>query len=266
MTTANLPPLPDLMVAPNGAWRGKMDHPELPITLDEIVKDAAACFEAGADGLHLHLRDQAGRHILDAGMYREALVELRRVVPGMAIQITTEAVGLYEPDHQFDVALEGGAKLVSMAVREVANGGDRDEKIARRAVMFYRTCQERGISVQHILYSIRDFMLLADVLPSTMFQTPELQLLFVLGRYSREQNSQPRMLTPFIYRMADYGITPDWMACAFGRGETACLEKAASHGGKLRVGFENSLWHSDGTVAENNADRVAQCIFNTLST
>ncbi len=266
MTANDLPSLPKLMVAPNGARRGKADHPAIPITLDEIVKDAAACFEAGADGLHLHLRDQAGRHILDAGMYREALVELRRVVPDMAVQITTEAMGQrgrqYEPGYQCAVALDSGAKLVSVSIREIAAGGDRDEKIARRAVMFYRACQERGIAVQHVLYNIHDFGLLEDVLPSTMFQAPELQLLFVLGQRwpTIDINSKPSMLTPYIYQMADHGLTSDWMACAFGPAETACLRLAASHGGKLRVGFENCLWHEDGTVAKSNAERIETII------
>jgi 3-keto-5-aminohexanoate cleavage enzyme len=37
-----------LMVAPTGARRGKADHPNLPITPDEIAREAAACCEAQA--------------------------------------------------------------------------------------------------------------------------------------------------------------------------------------------------------------------------
>ncbi|MFO7770296.1 MAG: 3-keto-5-aminohexanoate cleavage protein, partial [Roseovarius gahaiensis] len=111
--------LPNLMVAPNGARRTKSDHPALPITLSEIIETAKSCAAAGADGLHLHLRDAEGLHLLDAGLYREALVELRAQVPGLALQVTTEAAGRYAAPHQRQVALKSGADMVSVALREM---------------------------------------------------------------------------------------------------------------------------------------------------
>lgn len=241
--------LPRLMVAPNGARRGKADHPALPLTLPEIVETARACHAAGADGLHLHLRDAEGRHLLDAGAYREALAELRRAVPGMAVQVTTEAAGAYEPPVQRAVALGSGADLVSVALREMA--AEEAE-----APGFYAACAERGIAVQHILYEAADFDLLARLVPDGLREAPGLQLIFVLGRYSDGQESDARDLVPFLDRLAAREAPADWALCAFGRAETDCLRAAHAAGGKLRVGFENSLWHADGRVARDNAERV----------
>ena len=151
--------LPRLMVAPTGARRTQADHPALPMTLPEIVETARTCHEAGADGLHLHLRDGDGRHLLDAGAYREALAELNQTVPGMALQVTTEAAGRYAPPHQRAVALGSGADLVSVALREMAGE-------AEAAPGFYAACAERGIAVQHILYDAADFDLLARLVPA----------------------------------------------------------------------------------------------------
>src|SRR6056297_1604958 len=89
--------LPHLMVAPNGARRTKADHPALPMALPEIVETARDCAAAGADGLHLHLRDGEGCHVLDAGLYREAFAELRLTVPQMALQIRPRRRGLMLP-------------------------------------------------------------------------------------------------------------------------------------------------------------------------
>jgi uncharacterized protein (DUF849 family) len=242
-------PLPRLMVAPTGARRTKADHPALPVTLPEIVETARACLDAGADGLHLHLRDAKGRHLLDAGAYREALAELRQTVPAMTLQITTEAAGLYAPPHQRAVALGAGADLVSVALREMAT--EEDE-----APGFYATCAGRGIAVQHILYDADDFELLARLLPPDLLTAPDLQLIFVLGRYSAGQESDARDLAPFLDRLHTREAPADWAACAFGRAETACLLAAHQADGKLRVGFENSLWHADGRLARDNAERV----------
>lgn len=249
-----MPRLPNLMVAPNGATKTKADHPALPITLDETTETARDCFAAGADGLHLHLRDAGGRHLLDSGAYREALAHLRRAVPGMTVQITTEAAGIYPPPHQRDVALQSGADLVSISVREMLL--DNADVTAR----FYADCAAKGISVQHILYDIADANALANVLPAADLRDPNLQLLFVLGRYTAGQSSEPAMLAPFTDWLAVQSITPDWMICAFGPGESACLMAAQTLGGKRRIGFENSLWHSDGQLARDNAERVAQIV------
>ena len=240
--------LPRLMVAPNGARRGKADHPALPVTLPEIVETARACFEAGADGLHLHLRDGEGRHLLDAGAYREALEELRRAVSEMAVQVTTEAAGAYAPPAQRAVALGSGADLVSVALREMA--AEEAE-----APGFYAACAERGIAVQHILYEAADFDLLARLVPDGL-RAAGVQMIFVLGRYSDGQESDARDLGPFLERLAAREAPADWALCAFGRAETGCLRAAHAAGGKLRVGFENSLWHADGRVARDNAERV----------
>ena len=88
-------PLPRLMVAPNGARRGKSDHPALPITLDELVTTAVSCHAAGADGLHLHIRDAEGKHSLDVGHYREAMAAVKQAAPNMFVQVTSEAAGLF---------------------------------------------------------------------------------------------------------------------------------------------------------------------------
>lgn len=249
-----MPRLPHVMVAPNGATKTRADHPTLPITLDEITETAHACQPVGADGLHLHLRDATGRHLLDAGAYREALSHLRAQVPGLSVQITTEAAGIYEPPHQRDVALQSGAELVSISVREMLRD---DVDVTSR---FYDECRAEGISVQHILYDIADAEALVGVLSDQHLRDPDLQLLFVLGRYTAGQSSDPAMLLPFTDWLAAKEITPDWMVCAFGPGESACLKAAYAVGGKRRVGFENSLWHSDGQLARDNAERVAQIV------
>ncbi len=155
-------PLPRLMVAPNGARLGPKDHPKLPVTLPQIIDTARACFAAGADGLHLHLRDTEGKHILDTGLYREALAQLTATLPNMSVQITTESNGLYQPPHQRKIALSSGARLVSVSVREMASD-TTDETLAD----FYAQCVAAGIAVQHILYDVSDFSLLRRVLPET---------------------------------------------------------------------------------------------------
>ena len=43
---------------------------------------------------------------------------------------------------------------------------------------------------------------------------------------------------------------------AFDNEEHACLKKAVSLGGKVRVGFENSMVLPNGGIAKNNSEKV----------
>ncbi|MDE0588868.1 3-keto-5-aminohexanoate cleavage protein [Halocynthiibacter sp. C4] len=247
--------LPKIMVAPNGARHGKDAHSAVPITLSEVLDCAEACAHAGADGLHFHLRDEEGAHLLDAGAYREAITELHARVPAMTVQITTEAAGKYEPPLQMDVALGSGCELVSVSIREIA--GRQDEQTSRR---FYDQCADAGITVQHILYSTDDLALLRQTISLELLLSPNLQLLWVLGKYGDENSSSPELLDPILKEMRQFEEMPDWMVCAFGRAETDCLVAAHSHGAKLRVGFENSFWNRDGSLALDNAERVRELV------
>ncbi len=247
--------LAQLMVAPNGARLGKSDHPNLPVTTPEICQTAAECFAAGATALHLHIRDDQGRHLLDAGKYRETIAELARTVPDMAIQITSEAAGIYGPEHQRNMVLDAKAGSVSVSVREMAV--ESDTSITRR---FYQDCIAGKIEVQHIIYAPQELDILASAIPKKHFNANSLQLLFVLGRYGKGGASGPDALLPFLAKLKAAKITPDWAVCAFGQQETNCLIHAHKLAGKMRVGFENSRLNQNGTTAGSNAERVSEII------
>ena len=246
-------PLPAIMVAPNGARRGKSDHAQLPMILPEIIRTAASCWEAGAGGLHLHVRGEQGEHVLDAGLYKEAIVALKNTVPDMMIQITTEAVGRYEPTAQRQVVKDVHPDAASVSIAEMLSDGDRDA-----AVEFYRWCDHADIAIQHILYSVDDLVSLYVLIEQAGLPRENLQLLFVLGRYAKNQQSEPSDLRPFINWLESKKVSADWAVCAFGQNETICLEAAYLAGGKVRIGFENSLQNADGSLAADNAERVAE--------
>ena len=66
-----------IAVAPNGARKTQQDHPQLPISPKEIAHTAAACQEAGACMLHLHVRDKKLVHSLDVDRYRKTIQAIR---------------------------------------------------------------------------------------------------------------------------------------------------------------------------------------------
>lgn len=246
-------PLPRLMVAPNGARLTKADHPQLPITIPEIVACAVACHAAGADGLHAHVRDSSGQHVLDAGLYGELLAELSHQARGLQVQITTEAVGRYRPDEQRKLVMALRPRMVSIALREII--AEPDLKVTGR---FFAFCSDAGIAVQHILYDEGDVRQLGALVAAGVVPGGELQVLHVLGRYTSGQIAAPADLDAPLAVQSALGLAADWAVCAFGPQETDCLCAALRQGGKVRVGFENNLAMRDGSIARDNAQRVSE--------
>ena len=243
--------LPRIMVAPNGARLQKSDHPALPITIGETVACARACYASGADGIHAHIRDSNGAHVLDAGQYRELMDELASQVPAMAVQITTEAVGIYTPIQQRELVKTLRPPMVSVSVREMLSDDD-----TAAALDFYSFCCDDNVSVQHILYSTEDLTRLLALGVADRGA----QLLFVLGSHQGKP-ADPADLDPFLAILKDKSeLEFDWATCAFGPRETDCLAYAVRSGGKVRVGFENNRINRDGTTASSNEERVAEIV------
>lgn len=236
-----------IMVAPNGARRGKADHPALPVTAGELAAVARDCSDAGAGAIHVHVRDAAGLHSLDAGLYAEAMAEIAVAAPAMRIQITTESAGRFDIAAQ-EACLEAVApRWASIARREMAV----DEGAAAR---IYAACAERNTEVQHILYAPEELDQLLAWAEAGVIPVGPLSVIFVLGSYAGTE-AVPRDLDAFLARPG-IDTLADWTVCAFGRAEQACLLAALKRGGRARIGFENNLWHPDGTLLRDNAEGV----------
>ncbi|MES0884654.1 3-keto-5-aminohexanoate cleavage protein [Roseibium sp. SCP14] len=250
-------PLPLIMVAPNGATKTKADHPAVPMNIAETVEAAQACLKAGAGCLHAHVRDEKGDHVLNADLYKALLAELAAKVPGIKVQITTEAVGRYSPEEQRTLVRDVQPAAVSIAIREMVPDGEFEDARA-----FYAWAFARKITVQHILYDTQDLERFFALVDAGVVPAKQHQLLFVLGRYATDDESGPEDLEPFLATMAKGrgDLSLDWAVCAFGHRETECLVTAIGKGGKARIGFENGLWNRDGSLAKDNADRVQDLV------
>ena len=60
----------------------------------------------------------------------------------------------------------------------------------------------------------------------------------------------------FLDKLKEHNINADWAVCAFAKEELSCLKTAIKLGGKIRVGFENSILMPDGQIAPNNETKV----------
>lgn len=251
-------------VAPNGARKGKDDHAALPMTTDEIARCAAECRERGAAMIHLHVRDTQGGHSLDAEIYGETIAAVRDAAgPDMVIQMTTESVGLYDAARQMQAVRAVRPEAVSLGLREFVPMDDTagadtagDDAAVRDFADFLAWLRAERIFPQYILYTAEDVAWFLDYCRRGVIPGDRHFLLFVLGRYSTTQQSEPADLLPFLAALGD--APHPWSVCAFGARENACAVTAAGLGGHVRVGFENNMHLADGSLAADNGALVGQ--------
>ena len=243
--------LPKIMIAPNGARPKKQDHVEVPVTINEIVETAKSCFNEGAEGIHFHLRDEKGDHILNSEMCLKALNDLQSSVPNMHLQVTTEAVGRYSPNEMRKLAYEVSPPGISIGIREMIPSRNPTEE----DIKLYQSLTQGGTKIQHICYEPEDLDLLCDVLNKGKISKDGTWCLFVIGHYSGKV-SDPNKIPLFLNKLNDNNLNADWAVCAFAKEEIDCLKKAVNLGGKIRVGFENSMLMPNGEMAPNNQTKV----------
>ena len=239
------------MVAPNGARPMKKDHVAVPVTINEIVKTGEACFKAGAEAIHFHTRNNNGEHVLDSGLCKETLSELQKRVPKMHLQITTEAIGKYSPGEMRKLAYDVLPPGISIGIREmIPSRLPKSEDIK-----IYEKLIEAGTKIQHICYEPEDIDLLSNLLSQCKISKDGVWCMFVIGHYTGKI-SDPKKISFFTQKLKENEFNADWAVCAFAKEEISCLKTAINLGGKIRVGFENSFFMPDGSIAPNNETKV----------
>lgn len=235
-----------LQVTPAGPF-GKDRHSRLPVSLDELLDDLVECFRAGADAVHLHVRDTSGAETLDpvrvnlvAARVRDLAVELGTPVE---IGLTTGAWIL--PDLSERVAMIREWEGVDCATVNLSEDGF--EQVMQALL-------DAGVGIDVGLWAPRelDLLIASGYLPAAQRVSIELdpgEPYFLQGTPASlaqrvndaldEAGSRCRRLT--------HGMN-DWT--------WPLVEDAFRRGHDTRVGFEDSILLPDGRVAESNAELV----------
>ncbi|MDN2664589.1 3-keto-5-aminohexanoate cleavage protein [Psychromonas sp. 14N.309.X.WAT.B.A12] len=241
-----------IIVAPNGARKTRQDHPAVPITVEQIVQDVIACRDAGAAMVHLHARDKNGLHSLEINDNIKTLTAVKQAVgESIIVQLTTEAVGQYQPEQQMLLIKETLPEAASFALKELIP----NDSYLSVAQQFFHWVEESGIIAQYILYSVEDVQRYFSLIKQGVLPSKNHHILLVLGRYHKQLRSSATDLAPFLNEQL-LTVKTRWATCAFGPEEQQCLVSAMLMGGDVRVGFENNHFNSKGEIADSNAQQI----------
>ena len=97
----------------NGA-RTPDQHPDLPVTAEQLADDALAAHRAGAMAVHMHPKTADGVDSLQPEIVAAAVAAVRHAVPGLPLGVTTGFWALPDPDERLR-AVESWTELPDFA-------------------------------------------------------------------------------------------------------------------------------------------------------
>jgi uncharacterized protein (DUF849 family) len=262
--------------------------PNLPVTADQIAAAAIGAAEAGAAILHLHARDpETGRPLQTVAAYEPFVKEIRRRTNavinittgaghGMTLEQRLEPARFFSPEV---ASLNMGSMnfgLFPMLNRYKTFTHDWEPKAleSSRDFVFKNTFADieyvlttlgpldvrfefECYDIGH-LYTLRHFLDRGLVKPPLFIQS----VFGILGGIGTHAEDVAHMR-----RTADrlFGDKYRWSVLGAGRSQMRIAAMAASMGGNVRVGLEDSLWKGQRQLATNQEQvRLARQIEDGL--
>ena len=256
--------------------------PYLPITPDEIAREAIAAAEAGASIIHLHARDpKDGRPTPNPDVFMQFLPRIKQSSDAVINITTGGSLGMSMED-RLAAPLRAKPELCSLNMGSMNFGiyhvtekitnwkhewerayveKTRDLIVSNTFAQIERFIKELGdgcgTRFECECYDIGHLYTLANFLDRKMLQPPLfVQSIFgILGGIGADTENVAHMK-----RIADklFGDQYVWSVLAAGRHQMSFVTLAAIMGGNVRVGLEDSIYVGKGQLAKSNAEQVSR--------
>ncbi len=230
-----------LQAALNGA-RAKEHHPALPVSVQELVRDAVACVAAGAGAIHLHPRDAAGDERLDASVVDTVVQEVRGAC-GVPVGVSTGA--WIEPDLARRLALVRSWRAPDYASVNLSEPG---------ALAVMEILLEIGIGIEAGIATVAD----AELLGASGLGGRVTRILVEPGELQVGENAANALrLIDAIHRTLDqFGLTAPRLQHGDGKVTWVILADAVRRGIDTRIGLEDTIYEPNGERTIGNAALV----------
>jgi 3-keto-5-aminohexanoate cleavage enzyme len=254
------PPKAIVSAAINGAFFTHAENPNQPLTPAEIIRSAEGCIAAGAQVVHVHVRDARGYNTLDTGAFREVLGHLRTAHPDVAFDACLVAVN-DEESAQMDAMIGSGlVDGVPVNTTALILGDNLFVKPPHVIIEKTRRAIDAGLTPQIAVYSDADVDNARRYLIDSGLIRPPFFWLVLSGLPGCSPMYSPETMVDGFLRMVRLirHIDPQSviMSCAGGRASLHLANLALLMGCHVRVGMEDTVWkwpHRDDLIDSNAA-------------
>jgi 3-keto-5-aminohexanoate cleavage enzyme len=230
--------------APVGAEVTPEQTPYLPYTPEKLAQTAQAIREAGASIVHVHCRNDDGTNTHDVGRFKEAYDAIRGA-SDLIVQFSTGgAIGM-TPEERAGV-LQLRPEMATLTCGTVNFGDDVFENSF--PIM-------RGILAKMRQYDVRPELEIFDKGHLANARRLNKEGLLTFPQHVDFVLGVPGGLEATVENLCDLvGDLPagcTWSVAGIGRSQLPMAMAALAMGGHVRVGLEDNLYYSKGTLARN---------------
>jgi len=241
-----------ITVAPTGAEVAKADHPQLPVTLEELVAEAKACEAAGAALVHVHVRDADAAPTLDPGVLRDT-VEALREQTDLIVQLSTGG-SVHDPLETRLAVLDARPDSCSLTCGTVNFGDDVFLNPWPFMVRLHERARDLGVIPEYELFDLGQVASLRRLLDTHGLPFGgRVHCDLVLG-VPGGMPGTPAALVAAVQALPEQ--VTSWSATGIGRTHLPVLATTLALGGHLRVGMEDNLVFARGREVRDNAELV----------
>lgn len=257
------PPRLILSAAINGAFFTRRENPHQAITPDEIIRSAEECIAAGAQIVHVHVRDERGYNVLDTGLFKETLSHLRQKHQNVALDACLVAVNAAEELQMVEMMKSGLMDAVPVNATAIILGDNHFVKSPAAMIEKTKMALDHGLRPQIAVYTDADVDNARRYLIDSGLLAPPYAWLVLPGlpgcspMYSSEMMVDGFMRMVRLIRHVDASSTI--IACTGGRTSIHLATLAILLGCHTRIGMEDTVWkwpHRDDLI-ESNAEIFA---------
>ncbi|SDN19073.1 beta-keto acid cleavage family enzyme [Allokutzneria albata] len=242
-----------ITVAPTGAEHSKAEVPNLPVTLEELVRTGQDCERVGASMIHVHIRDAEAQPTLDQGLLKETVAALRSET-NLIVQLSTGGA-VTDPEEDRLAVLDAMPDSASCTMGTVNFGDAVFMNRWEFIVELHRRMQERRIVPEYEIFDIGQLASLNRLLDEHGAPAGgHVHVDLVMG-VPGGMPGTTEMLTSAL-RLLPTGAS--FSATGIGRTSLPVMLASLSAGGHLRVGMEDTLSYARGERVRDNAQLAAR--------
>ena len=240
-----------------GAEVTKEQNPNVPYTVEEIVREAKSAVDAGAAIVHLHVRWDDGTPTQDRARFQECEEAiLKECLDVILIPSTGGAVGM-TPDERLQST--DTTPLPEMATLDcgTCNFGDEifDNTMPTMRA-FGKRMMERGIKPEYECFEMGHLDTILKMAKKGEVPGAPMQFNFVLG----VPGCTPATVANLCWLVNGIPAGYTWTVTGVGRHAFPMAAAAIAMGGNVRVGFEDNLYLEKGVLAQSNGELVAKVV------
>jgi 3-keto-5-aminohexanoate cleavage enzyme len=241
-----------ITVAPTGAETAKVDVPNLPTTLDELVAEAKACEAAGAALIHVHIRDGDHQPTLDPTLLRDTVQALREQTD-LVVQLSTGG-SVHDPLERRLMVLDADPDSCSLTCGTTNFGDDVFLNPHPFMSRLYVQAQEREVVPEFELFDLGHVAALRRLIDQHGLPFGgRVHVDFVTGVPGAMPGTTQALVAAL--QLLPPEVT-SWSATGIGRTHLPIAAATLSLGGHLRVGMEDNLVFAKGQPVRDNAQLV----------